>query len=560
MKLAADAETVAERLHEIGKRIEFEGEPFKARAYHKAAQSLRGIAEPLETVLKEGRLRELPGVGEALEEKIKTLAETGTHPLLERLREAIPPAALELLDVGGLSTEKAVLLFRQYHIGGLNDLKEACESGEIAGIKGFGAALQAKILAGIEMLKVRRAYLRMDEAHTEAGLILQTLGRERPDLRRVVPAGEVRRACEVAAKPLVFVAEGKQAQTLTSADPSGWRVEVTEREDYALALLYETGSAAHLEALQARAEAKGLTLTRSGLKRGDTPVSLANEAEIYAALELPPLPPELREGRSELRLAEENRLPVLIEAGDIQGILHCHTVASDGTATLRQMAEAARALGYGYFGVADHSRSAAYAGGLKEEAVYAQREEVERLNAEYAETEFRVFHGIECDILTDGSLDYPDALLDGFDYVVASVHSRFSLDREAQTERIVRAAGHPRTTLLGHLTGRLLLQREGYAVNVERVLEACAAGGVAVEINADAHRLDLDWRLHEKARELGCLFSINPDAHSTGGIANVKWGVNAARKGGVSADEVLNCLSRRAFELYLTRRRDRGGM
>ena len=283
------------------------------------------------------------------------------------------------------------------------------------------------------------------------------------------------------------------------------------------------------------------------------------EEQIYETLGMQPIPPELREGRDEIAHALAGILPGLVIDTDIRGILHAHTDRSDGVDTLETMADATLARGYQYFGVADHSKSAHYAGGLSAEEVADQQAEADRLNKKYGRP-FRIFKGIEFDILADGSLDFPDEVLDTFDLIVASVHGRFKLDRETQTERIIRAVANPYTTILGHMTGRQLLRRPGYEIDIERVLATCAEHGVAVEINANPWRLDLDWRWHETALRLGCMMSINPDAHSTREIDLTHWGVEMARKGGVPKERVLNCLSKDEFAAYLEKRRARRGV
>jgi len=336
-------------------------------------------------------------------------------------------------------------------------------------------------------------------------------------------------------------------------------VHLTDRAHAGVTLLFATGSAAHLEGLRALAAQKGMTLDEQGLHRGDTVVAAADEDEIYAALGLQPIPPELREGSDEIALARAGKLPVLVTDNDIRGILHAHTDRSDGVDTLAAMAAATRAKGYQYFGVADHSKSAHYAGGLSLDEIAEQQAEIRRLNRRY-KGRFRIFTGIESDILPDGSLDYSDEVLASFDFVVASVHSRFKLDRATQTERIIRAVANPYTTILGHMTGRQLLRRPGYDIDIEKVLAACAQHGVAVEINANPWRLDLDWRWHRQALDLGCMMSINPDAHSTDEIELTHWGVEMARKGGVPKARVLNCLDLGEFTAWLdARRRKRRG-
>ncbi len=298
-----------------------------------------------------------------------------------------------------------------------------------------------------------------------------------------------------------------------------------------------------------------MVLDEKGLRSGRKVVAAATEEAIYKALGMQTVLPELREGRDEIARALAGTLPKLVTDSDIAGILHAHTDRSDGVDTLATMAEATRSRGYQYFGVCDHSKSAHYAGGLSVEEILEQQAEADALNRTYGSA-FRIFKGIESDILPDGSLDYPDDVLARFDFVVASVHGQFKMDRAAQTERIIRAVSNPYTTILGHMTGRQLLRRPGYDIDIEKVLAACAEHGVAVEINANPWRLDLDWRWHETALRVGCMMSINPDAHSTREIDLTHWGVKTARKGGVPKERVLNCLNKEEFAEYLANRRD----
>ena len=371
----------------------------------------------------------------------------------------------------------------------------------------------------------------------------------------MTPAGEFRRGCELVGK-LSLVAELRKLtrgrETIATSDEL--TVHLTDARHYGATLLHATGSAAHVEELRLLAVASGMRLDEGGLRRGRKMVAAAAEEDIYAALGLPLIPPELREGSGEIPRGLAGKLPVLVTDGDLRGILHAHTDRSDGVDTLQAMAEATRARGYEYFGVTDHSRSAHYAGGLSIEDIKEQHAEIDRLNRKYAGG-FHLLKGIEFDILPDGSLDYPDETLRAFDFVVASVHGRFRLDRKAQTERIVRAVTNAHTTILGHMTGRQLLRRAGYDVDVEEILAACAEHGVAVEINANPWRLDLDWRWHQKALELGCMISVNPDAHSTREIDLTHWGVEMARKGGVPKERVLNCLGFAELQLHLRHRK-----
>jgi DNA polymerase (family 10) len=333
----------------------------------------------------------------------------------------------------------------------------------------------------------------------------------------------------------------------------GCDLRVVEPGSWASALQHLTGSKEHNTALRGRAKARGLTLNEYGLFRGRQPLDIDSEDALYRALGLELIPPELREGWGEVEAAERGEIPRLVEMGDIRGILHVHTTWSDGLSSIEELVEAARAEGYQYLGICDHSQSAAYAGGLSPERVWQQMRAIEELQSRYRG--FRIFKGIEVDILPDGSLDYEDDLLFSLDFVVASIHSRFGLSREAQTERLLRAIRHPAVTIIGHPTGRLLLARKGYDVDLEAVLEACAVEGVAVELNAHPQRLDLDWRYCRRAKELGVLVAINPDAHHVGGLEDVEYGVGIARKGWLEASDVLNCMDAQALEAFFRSRK-----
>jgi DNA polymerase (family X) len=538
-----DASGVARLLEEFGQRLELGGEnPYRARAYGNAAKSLRGLTKPLHDIIANGQLRDIPGVGPTIAERIRTLHETGTHPTLEALRQEIPADVLEMLKIPGLRAREVVQIYKQLGIATLEELEAACRLNFLKERKGFGAALQERILQGLDMMRRSRG-LRL--LHRSAALLeaaAATLGRSRPDLDRIAAAGDARRGCEVVAD-LSLVAEAAEADRIQIAP---WDEEITvhisDAARYGVAWLLATGSSAHARELKEFANAKGLTLDENGLYRGRRLIPCADEVDVYAALGLPFIAPELREGRGEIELAAAGRIPDLVTEADIRGLLHSHTDLSDGSHTLPQMAEATKNGGYSYFGVADHSQSAGYAGGLSLEEIEAQQAEIDRLNARYA-GKFRIFKGIESDILVDGSLDYPDDVLARFDFVVASVHSRFRLDQKTQTARIIRAVSNPHTTILGHMTGRMLLRRPGYEVDIDEILKACAAHGVCVEINCNPHRLDLDWRWHGRALELGCMMSINPDAHSIAELGLTHWGVLQARKGGVPKARVLNCMS-----------------
>lgn len=551
------ASEVAKLLTELGQRTTLAGgNPYRGRAYARAAEALASLTAPLETIIEQGRLRELPGVGEAIADIIVKLHRAGTHPKLETMRAEVPAGVLEMLSVPGLRPERIARLHNEFGISSLAELEEAARNNKLAQVKGLGPALQGKILEGLE---IRRKSGGARHLHKAAAL-LEAAQRQVEGsglgLTRITAAGDFRRCCEIASD-LALVAEAPALkdgpQVLKEGDLA---LHLTDAKRFGITLLLATGSAAHIRDLRALAQIEGLTLGPDGVRRGKKLVASKTEADVYSALGLSFIPPELREGRGEIVLAKAHRLPKLVEEEDIEGILHAHTVASDGVNSLEEMAEATRERGYSYFGVADHSQSARYAGGLSVDEVTEQHRDIDRLNAAYR-GRFRVFKGIEADILPDGRLDYSDEVLRSFEFVVASVHGQFRMDRKRQTERVLRAVANPFTTILGHMTGRQLLRRKGLDLDVEKVLRACADHGVAIEINANPWRLDLDWQWHARALELGCRFSINPDAHSTAELDLMRWGIGIARKGGIPKERVLNCLDREAFTEFLKLRRSR---
>ena len=551
---------IAAWLNEIGKRTELSGETFKARAYYTAAENLSGYSGDLAELIATGKVKTIPGVGEAIAEKIIRLHKTGTHPTLEFLREQYPDGLLEMFEIPGLGVKKIEIVWKTLGITTLDALEAACKAGQVAACKGLGKALEAKILKGLEMRYKTAGSMLADTA--EARLIdAQDQLRESSEagsFEAVEIAGDARRGCELVTN-LVIAASAKGTPPVHDLPPDV-TVRVSKPERFGVNLLYATGSDAHVAALVARASKLGMRLSPNGLSRGDTDIPCPAEADVYSALKLPVIPPELREGRNEIELAEKKALPKLVENKDLRGILHSHTVFSDGTRSLNDMAEAVRKRGYEYYGVADHSKSAAYARGLKEDRVLEQQKMADELNAAYGKNgkkNFHIFKGIESDILEDGKLDYADDFLMHFDFIVASIHSRFTLGKAEQTQRLINAVSHPRTTILGHLTGRLLLRREGYEIDIEAVLKACAEHGVAVEINAHPPRLELDWRWHQRALEMGCILSINPDAHDISEIDMVKYGVNVARKGGVPANKVLNCMTLDEIAAHFEKRKKR---
>jgi len=549
-----DASEISALLVEYGRRLALRGaDPYRWKAYIKAANNLVAFGEPLRRLVDERRLQEVPGVGAAIADIITKLYQTGTHPSLEKLRAEVPKAVLEMLSIPGLRPDKVLKLYNELGIKSIDELKAAAGNDRLKPVKGLGSALQRKILQGIEIYRSSKGARHIHRAAALLEAARKNLARSDAALKRITPAGDVRRGAELVGD-LSLVAEARPIDNPAVLKHGELSVHLTDTKRYGITQLLATGSRGHLDELRRLAACKGLEITADGVRRGRKIIARQSEVAIYKALGLPFIEPELREGRGEIELARTGKLPQLVRDQDIRGILHAHTDRSDGVNTLEQMAEATRKRGYEYFGVADHSKSAHYAGGLSVEEIEEQQAEVDRLNRRYGD-KFRILKGVESDILPDGSLDYPDDVLRRFDFVVASVHGQFRKDKMEQTERILSAVANPFVTILGHMTGRQLLRRPGYDVDIERILAGCARYGVAVEINANPWRLDLDWRWHRRALELGCMMSVNPDAHSAAEIDLTHWGVEMARKGGVSSSHVLNAMGLTDLLSWLSERK-----
>jgi len=571
-------ERIAQILDEMGTLLEVRGEnPFRCRAYHNAAQALKGLPADLTELITDGRLLEVPGIGETMYKKIVELGTTGRLPAYEELRRATPPGLVALLRVPGLGPKKIKALHDALQIESLADLRAAAVAGKIAVLKGFGAKTEAKILEGISFIESVGDRILQSQARRLVGPIIAALEHD-PGVIRVAVCGSLRRRAETIGDldvlfsaddpaPVLdrFVTLGDVA-TVLAHGPTKASVRLAEGvqcdvrgvadHQFPFALHYFTGSKAHNIAIRRRAQTLGYTLNEYALEGPDGPVACRTEAELFAALGLAEIPPELREDTGEIERAARGPLPALVDRSDLTGTFHCHTDWSDGGATLEEMADAARAAGLKYLGIADHSRAAAYAGGLTIERVHAQWAAIDALNAKYG-GRFRLYKGTECDILADGTLDYPDAVLDGFEYVVASVHSSFGMPRAEMTRRIVRAVANPRVTMLGHPTGRLLLAREGYDVDLDAVIAAAAQAGTMIEINANPHRLDLDAPHCRRAQALGVKIVVNPDAHATSGLADLEYGIGVARRAGLTPADVFNAAAPAAVAKALQSRRDR---
>lgn len=556
-----DANAVASVLDDLGTLLEIRGEnPFRCRAYHTAAQAVRGLTDDLPDMLADGRLSEVSGIGQTMLDKITRLVTTGRLEEYDALRRETPTGLLALMKVPGLGPKKVQTLNKELGIRSLEELKAASRDGRIAGLKGFGEKTAARIAEGIAFLESAGERIRLHTATRLAAPLVEAL-RGLPGVERADVGGSLRRRAETigdidllfagrepadalerfARLPQVESVLGRGSTKLSVRLVEGLQCDVrgVEPEQYPFALNYFTGSKAHNIRLRRRAQERGLKLSEYALEGPAGPVPCGDEPALYRALGLSYIPPELREDWGEIEAAEAGTLPELIELSDLTGTFHCHTDWSDGVDTLEAMAGAANEMGYRYLGIADHSRSAFYAGGLSIERVREQWAAIDVLNERMA-GKFRLFKGIECDILADGSLDYPDEVLAGFDYVVASVHSSFRLTREEMTARICRAAAHPRVTMLGHPSGRLLLTRAAYQVDLGEVIGVCARHGTMIEINADPHRLDLDGVHARAARQAGVTLVINPDAHATGGLANLAFGIDVARRGWLRRGDVFN--------------------
>jgi DNA polymerase (family 10) len=585
---------IAAVLTEIGLLLELKGEnPFKIRAYQSGARVVESLGEAeLAQRIEAGTLQEVKGIGEALAQKITELHTAGRLEFLEKLKASVPPGLVEMLAIPGLGPKKVRALQEKLGVDSVAKLRTACEENHVAGLDGFGEKTQEKILAGI---RNREAYNKRHlwfEAKEASDRILAGL-RQLPGVQQVEACGSLRRRLETVGDidflvattepgPIVewFVAQsGVQEITARGESKASVRLgsglqadlRLVPPEQFAFALHHLTGSKDHNVQMRHRALQRGLSMSEWGLfpadeKHGSTvearkqggsgPRSLPakSEADLFKALGLAFIPPELREGMGELEATEQGKLPSLLEEADIRGVFHNHTTASDGHNTLEEMLAAAQALGLDYLGIADHSQSSVQARGLSEERLVAQIAEIGRLNAA-KKFKCHAFTGSEVDILPDGRLDFDSGLLAQLDYTVVSVHSSFRQERDVMTKRIIRALEQPHVTMLGHLTGRLLLEREGYAVDVDKVIDAAIANGVVIELNANPWRLDMDWRHWKKAAEKGLLTSINPDAHRTEQLGFYKIGVGIARKGWLTKESVLTTMSLSEIKKWLAARR-----
>jgi DNA polymerase (family 10) len=571
-----DRHDIAHALEEIGSLLELKGEnAFKVRAFQNAARTVGDFAGDISAALASGELAAVKGIGPATLEVVRECVTAGRSGALDELRAEVPPGLVAMLRVSGMGAAKVRAVHEQLGIASLLELEVAARDGRLARLPKFGEKSAAKILKSLEFLRRTSAFSLVHHAAHRAEAVRDALV-ALPGIAAVEVAGSVRRRCEVARDvdlavaatvPLQDLADhlvrGGAASATVSAQPDLVTVRLgrdtsadlhrSTPERFGHRLAWATGSLAHLAQLQRHAATRGLVLDATGLTRDGAPLSCPDEAAFYGALGLAWVPPELREGTDEVARAAAGPLPRLIERSDLRGLLHCHTTYSDGTNSVAELGEACRALGYAWLGITDHSQAAAYAGGMNLDRVARQHAEIDAWNA--ASPDLRILKGIEADILADGRLDYTPEVLDRFDFVIGSIHSRFEMDGATMTARVLRALDDPHLTILGHPTGRLLLTRDPYEIDLHQVIARAAERGVAIEINADPQRLDLDWRLCREARDAGVAITIGPDAHSLAGLLNVEFGVGIARKGWLGPQDVLNTRDAEGFLAYAKRTR-----
>jgi DNA polymerase (family X) len=563
-------EQTIELLETISRLLELKGEnPFKIRAYTNAARALETFSGNFEQRVQENTLVELDGIGDAIAKKISEYVTTGQLEYFEKLQTEFPPTIFELFELTGLAGKKVKALYERLDVRTIADLEAACLDGRVAELPGFGEKTAANLLRAIEQRRKRSGRFLLSDAKIWTDELLAHF-KDHPAVSQIAAGGSFRRGRETIGDLDLLIAtkepervtdhflshkeidrilargETKSSVLLKSGIQADLRV--VANNEFPFALGYFTGNKDHNVALRGRALQNGWTLNEYRLgplpdsKKPPKPIPEINtEEDLYRALGLDYIPPELRENLGEIEAAENGTLPKLVELHNLRGTFHNHTTASDGRNTLEEMAAAAQELGMEYLGIADHSKSSFQAHGLDEKQLLAQVEQIKKLNKKFGK-DFQLFAGVECDILRDGSLDFPDEILAQFDYVVASIHGSFTMPEKEMTDRMIRAMENRYVTMLGHPSGRLLLSREPYQVNLADVIQAAARTKTIIELNANPRRLDLDWRYWKFAKEQGVLCSVNPDAHSTRRLQDLWFGIQAARKGWLTIKDIINCL------------------
>lgn len=563
----ADKQELAGLLEEIATLLELSGEnPFKIRAYQNAAAAIASLPDAIDSLSETGKAEHVKGIGKTIGPQVREYLRTGAIGYRDELKAAVPKILFELVRIPGLGPKKAGLLYQSLGIQSLGELEYACRENRLVTLRGFGSKTQDSVLRGIEYMKRSQDRFILGEAWPLAEKIAEYL-RHHGEIETVRVAGGIRRRAETVKDIDMVVATVRPDRVfhilsampgigqIAENGPGGIKavlatgmeldIRIVPPEQFAGALHFATGSRRHLEKLREYAAAVNKEILAVP----------ADEHEIYRSLGLSYIPPELREGEDEIEKAGKEEIPQLVGMPDIQGAFHVHTSYSDGSGTLADMVQAAVQSGWSYLGISDHSQTAVYARGLRPEVVLAQRREIEQINTD--NPGFTVFAGIESDILPDGSLDYPDEILARFDFVVASVHSAFRMDRTDMTRRITVAMKNRYVTMLGHPTGRILLARPGYAVDMPAIIDTASGTGTIIEINASPYRLDLDWRWCRHAHDKGVMLSVNPDAHAPGELNYVKFGIAAARKGWLTPEDILNTRDRAAVCKILAQKRSR---
>ena len=572
-----DNKTIAKLLEEIGVMIELTGgNPFSARAHYSGARTVESLSEPVTSLIDSNSLGNVTGIGKGLTDKITELLSTGQLKEYDDLKSRIPEGLFDILRIPGLGPKKVRIIYDKIGIKSLGELETACKEDRLSSLAGFGKKTQDNIVSGMTFLKTtQEQYLYHDSLKTAQSLLLDLI--KLPEIIRADIAGSLRRHMETI-KNIDIVASSREKHHTKVMDYftniseveeivekgtakssvrllSGMKADLRLVSDayYPCALHYFTGSKEHTTAMRSRAKTFNIEINEFGLINKRESLEFQVEADLFSALGLDYIEPELRENLGEIKAAADNTLPELVTSGDVKGILHVHSIYSDGSQSIEDLALACIDRGYEYLGISDHSVSAFYANGLSEKRVMEQQEEIDRLNERYPD--FTIFKGIESDILIDGSLDYPDAVLESFDFVVASVHSKLKMPEEEATSRLETALRNPFTTILGHPTGRLLLSREGFPVTMHRIVDASVEHRVILELNANPHRFDLDWRHCKYAKEKGVKFAVNPDAHNIQGLDNVHFGIGIARKGWLGPTDIINTMSAAELQNYFLERK-----
>lgn len=576
-----DKTQIADILDEVGTLLELKGEnPFKSRAFHNAARLLAGVTEDLKVLVDSGEIRKIKGIGESTAKIITDLVKTGKSPDHESLKKGFPPGIFDMMKIQGMGPKKVALLYKKLKISSIDQLEKAAKEGKLEKLEGFGKKTEDNILLGIEQVRKHASKFHINVAERSAHAVFDAIRTHRGIIRAEI-AGSLRRKKEtigdidivISAKkndvPSIIklftthksveriTGEGETKASVVLDSGINCDLRVVADNEFPFALNYFTGSKEHNVRIRSLARENGWSLNEYGFKaledeekgrKSKKIVKCASEEDIYKAVGLDYVEPELREDLGEIEAAQTGDLPDLVTYNDIRGTFHCHTNYSDGQNTLEEMAAGAKALGWEYLGIADHSKVAAYANGLSEERVKKQHKEIDAFNER--SKGFRLFKGSEVDILANGDLDFNDKVLASFDYVVASVHSNFKMTEADMTKRIMKALKNKHVTMLGHLTGRLLLERDGYPLNQNEIINAAADLGKIIEINAHPMRLDLDWRMVKYAVSKGVLISINPDSHVVSGLTDVRYGVGIARKGWCRTKNILNTRTTKQIEQY----------